>query len=315
MVTIIEVNFRGVRQKKVATKTVNLISEANLKADRAGMTFLRWNDSPERVGIPAKMYALTGESLDELEGQSIYEPSIKDVVITLDDTMLFGLEAAGNLGMESVVDGIKEGGLLVVITEHDEGTVKKYLPKAENTYQYALVKDKVPFAGLWRPLDPDQRAHIKVLGAIARDYPEVFTQEEAKTIIPEKFVEDFEEGYDKAVHGEMTETAPPPERPKWPSWKELPNYANVIPAAEVNGKNPHYQKGTTKTDIPVIDNTECTKCALCWIHCPEGCLTRTPEGYYEVEEEYCSGCGICANVCPVECINMFNLIDYKEEKI
>ena len=312
---VVEVNFRGATQVKAAEAIEDMIYQVNVEAGRAGMTFLRWNDSPQRVGIPTKIYVVIGGSLEEIEGTSVYEPEIKDVSVALDETMLFGLEAAGNMGIETVVNGIKENGLLVVVTEHDEETIKKYLPKAENRYQYALVKGKVPFAGLWRPLDPSERTHIKVLGAIARYYPEVFTHEEAKAAIPEEFVEAFEDGYENAIHGKMAETGPPPERPKWPSWKELSKYANVIPAVEVSGKNPHYQKGTTKTDIPVIDNTKCTKCALCWINCPDGCLARTPDGYYKVEEEYCSGCGICANVCPPECITMVNLIDYKEGKI
>ena len=312
---VVEVNFRGVTQTKVASNLADMVYQVNMKAGRTGMTFLRWNDSPQRVGIPAKTYAVTGESLEEIEGMSIYEPETKDVSVALDDTMLFGMEAAGNLGIESLVDGIKEKGLLVIVTERDEKIIKKYLPKAENRYEYVLVRGKAPFDGLWRPLDLGETTHIKVLGAIARHHPKVLTYEEAKAVIPEDSMEAFEDSYKNSIHGEMIEKGIPREKPKWPSWKELPKYANVIPAVEISGKNPHYTKGTAKTDIPVIDKAKCTKCALCWISCPEGCLARTPDGYYDVEEEYCSGCGMCASICPPKAIKMINLIDYKEEKL
>jgi len=312
---VVEVNFRGVAQTKVASNIVNMVYQANVEAGRTGMTFLRWNDSPQRVGIPTKIYVVTGESLEGIEGTSIYEPETKNVSVALDDTMLFGMEAGGNLGIESLADGIKEKGLLVIVTEHDEETIKKYLPEAENRYEYVLVRGKAPFAGLWRPLESSEMTHIKVLGAIARYYPEVFTYEEAKAVIPQESMEAFEDGYKNSIHGEMTETGIAREKPKWPSWKELPKYANVIPAVEISGKNPHYSKGTTKTDIPVINKEKCTKCALCWIICPEGCLVRTPDGYYDVEKKYCSGCGMCESICPPKAIKMINLIDYKEEKL
>jgi len=312
---VVEVNFRGVTQTKVANSLVEMIYQANSKAGRTGMTFLRWNDSPQRVGIPAKIYVVTGESLEELEGTSVYEPEIKDVSVAFDDTMVFGMEAGGNLGIESLVDGIKDKGLVVIVTEHDEKTIRKYLPKGENRYDYVLVRSKIPFEGLWRPLEPSEKAHIKVLGAIARYYPQVFTYEEAKAVVPEGSLEAFEEGYKNSIHGEMLEKGAVREKPKWPSWKELPKYANVIPAVEISGKNPHYAKGTTKTEIPVIDKEKCTKCGLCWIMCPEGCIVRRPDGYYEVEEDYCSGCGMCESVCAPKAIKMVNLIDYKEGKV
>jgi 2-oxoacid:acceptor oxidoreductase delta subunit (pyruvate/2-ketoisovalerate family) len=312
---IVEVNFRGVIQKKVASNLINMIYQANVKAGRAGMTFLRWNDSPERVGIPAKIFAVTEKSLEEIEGTSIYEPATKDVSVALDDAMLFGLESAGSLGIESVVDGMTDKGLLVIVTEQEEGTIRKYLPRTENRYEYALVRGKAPFAGMWKPLEPSEMSHLKVLGAIARYSPKVVSYEEAKGVIPKEGMDAFKDGYEHSIHGELIEKGAPPKKPKWPSWKELPRISNVIPAVEISGRNPHYSKGTTKTDFPLIDKTKCTKCSLCWISCPEGCLNRKPDGYYQVEEEYCSGCGMCAEVCAPKAIRMINLIDYKEGKV
>jgi|Deesub1362B_J571_1020462.scaffolds.fasta_scaffold38449_2 glutamate synthase (NADPH/NADH) small chain len=47
----------------------------------------------------------------------------------------------------------------------------------------------------------------------------------------------------------------------------------------------------------------CQQCGLCWLYCPEGCITLK-EGYFEVDYDYCKGCGICAEVCPTGAIKM-----------
>jgi len=61
--------------------------------------------------------------------------------------------------------------------------------------------------------------------------------------------------------------------------------------------------GSWATFQPKIDKTKCINCEFCWFYCPEGCISRSPEGL-KVDKEYCKGCGICANECPKKAIEM-----------
>jgi pyruvate ferredoxin oxidoreductase delta subunit len=58
---------------------------------------------------------------------------------------------------------------------------------------------------------------------------------------------------------------------------------------------------------PVKDAGKCNECLICWVFCPEACITR--DGV-EIDYQYCKGCGICAVECPTDAIIMV-----KEEKL
>lgn len=58
-----------------------------------------------------------------------------------------------------------------------------------------------------------------------------------------------------------------------------------------------------RTLTPKIENTNCIKCMLCWVFCPEGCIDKTGEAL-KIDLDYCKGCGICAEECPKKCIEM-----------
>jgi len=57
---------------------------------------------------------------------------------------------------------------------------------------------------------------------------------------------------------------------------------------------------------PVKDETKCNNCLICWIYCPEACISKSD---IEIDYQYCKGCGICAEECPTKAIVMV-----KEEK-
>lgn len=59
--------------------------------------------------------------------------------------------------------------------------------------------------------------------------------------------------------------------------------------------------GAWRSLRPVIFYDQCTSCALCWLYCPEGCITNHT---FEIDYTYCKGCGICAEECPSEAIVM-----------
>ena len=70
------------------------------------------------------------------------------------------------------------------------------------------------------------------------------------------------------------------------------------------GSAKQYRTGDWRSQRPVVNREDCTKCGLCFLFCPEGCVKQTKEGYFEPDLYYCKGCGICAEECPRKCIKM-----------
>ena len=90
------------------------------------------------------------------------------------------------------------------------------------------------------------------------------------------------------------------------TWKDM-EVGNIVTEA---GNASVRKTGDWRTERPILDKEKCTKCALCWIYCPDAAIKPSEEGYYEADLHYCKGCGICANICPVGAITMIE----EEEK-
>ena len=84
-----------------------------------------------------------------------------------------------------------------------------------------------------------------------------------------------------------------------PGWKKLPIAATVVePGSSLN-----YKTGDWRAFRPVVDETKCANCLLCWIYCPDSAIVRK-EKFVAVNYDYCKGCGICAHECPTKAIRM-----------
>lgn len=59
--------------------------------------------------------------------------------------------------------------------------------------------------------------------------------------------------------------------------------------------------GAWRSLRPIKFDDKCTNCSLCWLYCPEGCITRDE---FKINYTYCKGCGICAAECPPKAIVM-----------
>ena len=65
-----------------------------------------------------------------------------------------------------------------------------------------------------------------------------------------------------------------------------------------------YRTGDWRSQHPVYDFSRCLKCGICQLFCPEGCVKKNKEGYFEADLYYCKGCGICARECPTYVVSM-----------
>jgi pyruvate ferredoxin oxidoreductase delta subunit len=88
---------------------------------------------------------------------------------------------------------------------------------------------------------------------------------------------------------------------KWPeSWQE------VTPGCIVfrPGSARDYRTGSWRAMRPQWDNAKCIKCGVCYIFCPEGCISADADGYFAADLNYCKGCGICSHECWPRAIKM-----------
>lgn len=72
----------------------------------------------------------------------------------------------------------------------------------------------------------------------------------------------------------------------------------------VPGSARRYKTGTWRSVRPVITESKCIRCQLCYTYCPDSAIIVAPDGSVSVDYDYCKGCGICANECPKEAIKM-----------
>ena len=84
------------------------------------------------------------------------------------------------------------------------------------------------------------------------------------------------------------------------TWRDLEAGAVVTEP----GNASQYQTGGWRSQRPFLDTDKCSKCGLCYIYCPEGCIEPGEDGYFWPNLFYCKGCGICASECPKDAISM-----------
>jgi pyruvate ferredoxin oxidoreductase delta subunit len=72
------------------------------------------------------------------------------------------------------------------------------------------------------------------------------------------------------------------------------------------GSASEYHTGSWRAKRPLWDKVKCIKCGLCYIYCPEGCVTEDADGFFEANLDYCKGCGICVKECWTGAIKMAN---------
>jgi pyruvate ferredoxin oxidoreductase gamma subunit len=67
--------------------------------------------------------------------------------------------------------------------------------------------------------------------------------------------------------------------------------------------NSHLKKmGLWRASTPVIDYSRCTKCMICFVYCPDSCVTLDDDLTPRIDYDNCKGCMICMVECPLRAI-------------
>ena len=329
----IEVIFRGVFQKTLAKNITRGIVLAAHNEGKLGISFGRYGDSPERNGIPAKGFAIVATDQETLEaGMAEYSPKQVDVTMVIDDTLCKGVESWAWYGLQPVNGNLKPGGTLIVVSLADASALVKNIHRSEQPYKLGIVKGAASFSGMW--VYKNDHTDVRVLGAIAKALPGMFSMASVEKFINEKLksseklasarteFERFATVDVKAGQGNSDELY----KFDLPGWKDLRQGVSIkgqeqggpYPDPETKkvggfrpGRNELFKKYATRTMRPVVNFATCIKCTLCWINCPDASFDVTSEGTYDPNLESCCGCGVCAEVCPVKnCISMVNEIEF-----
>lgn len=331
----VEVVYRGIFQKTLAKNITRAIVLAAHEEGKPGISFGRYGDSPERNGIPAKAFAIVAtDNLTLEEGMAKYEPKEVDITIAVDDTLCKGVESWAWYGLQPINRLTKKDAALIVTSREEPETLIAMSHQKEVPYRLAIVKGIPSFSGLW--VYKDDHTDARILGAIAKLLPELFTLESVQKVIK------LDKGGDlKAVsaarsHDRIsTVTVQPnqgnPEKPyqfELPKWQDMrdgitipniaPGHKMTDPVSQASGgfqpaRNPTFKKFTTRTMRPILNFDTCIKCTLCWLQCPDSCFDVTPEGLYDANMEACCGCGVCEAVCPVkDCVTMVNEVEFHD---
>lgn len=319
----IEVVYRGIFQKTLAQRICRSVVLAARKKGHTGTAFARYGDSPERNGVPAKQFAVVAADELELEASMAkYEPSVVDVSIAVDDTLVKGVESWAWYGRQPIWKPVRANGWLLVTSEKKADEVLAQTDKAERPYTLGIVPGGASFAGLW--VYKDDHTDFRVLGALAKILPQWISLEDAKAASlelakgDESAVASVQYGYDstamrpvKAGEGTSGHEVLQFTKPGWTTMRP----GIIVEARKPGERNPYYKKYGARTMRPVVNFDTCIKCTMCWLDCPDECFEVTPEGHYEVVYEACIGCGICAQVCPVkDCIVMVDELKFTDNK-
>jgi len=331
----VEIVYRGIFQKTLAKNISRAIVLAAHEEGKPGISFGRYGDSPERNGIPAKSFAIVAtDDVTLEEGMAKYEPKEVDVSIVVDDTLCKGVESWAWYGLQPINHLVKPNGTMIVTSPEQPETLIPMCHRKATPYQLAILKGIPSYSGLW--VYKDDHTDVRILGAIAKVLPELFSLASLKKVIlaetntPLK-VTSAERAYQAVTSVTVRPDQGNPEKPfsfVMPKWQEMRDGITIPAIAQghtmqdpitkkVGGfqpaRNPTFKKYTTRTMRPVVNFDTCIKCTLCWLQCPDSCFDVTPEGLYDANMESCCGCGVCEAVCPVEkCVTMVSEIAFRD---
>lgn len=308
----ITVWYRGVVEGRLARQIAGGLADAAEREGKYVQAFENYVDLPDRVYVPCRAYARI--SREPIAEPYLYENHNPYIVVCTDAALVKGC---------NVLKGIEPGGTLIVNTSQEPETVLallRGLPRMD-----LLSKVVTLDAGLaHQPYTPQggiegatekasaMRTASMLMGAIAKATGVV----DLKALLSGRGSDQaaIEAGY----HGvkelanpeyDATAQAEPASEHGYRGAVDL-----IIPAPLPNTANPGHITSNYRIFRPVVDQAACTACRICWVSCPDACISvdADKDEKVRIELAYCKGCGICWEVCPRHCIAAQDEVNYTD---
>ncbi len=248
----------------------------------------------ERRGAPITAFTrISSEPI--LERGIISEP---DIVIVIDETLL-------NDPIAMPLSGVKEGDVVFINTTYQPDKAKARYKISANVITLDLTKIGIDMLGAPVLSALAGGAASRILG-LSEDSLKKAVEKEISEIITDRVL--IEKNIDAALHCfiaispiKITETTAVQ---KGSPVFSVPFEPALISSPAINAKanTPLRKTGNWRLFKPVWDHEKCTKCMMCVVSCPDGCISVNPAGLPNTSYDNCKGCLICVEVCPSEAI-------------
>ena len=252
----------------------------------------------ERRGAPVLAFARFGMEKSRARMQ-VYNPHY---VIVLDESLIETVD---------VVSGLRPGGMVIVNTQRDPSRL--VLSKAAKS----AVVDATSIA-LQHTKQPTVNtamlgAYAKATGLLTMEDVEIGIQEVVGGRLGKKVAEvniaAARAAFEATRLGQADGGRVYPTSTKWlPTVQELPPGLATPPMETAAGpigpgSSVANRTGGWRVSRPILDDSKCTNCLLCWFYCPDASIDRGTK-VVAIQLDYCKGCGVCAAVCAPAAIRM-----------
>ncbi|MEM1943146.1 MAG: 2-oxoacid:acceptor oxidoreductase family protein [Candidatus Caldarchaeum sp.] len=249
---------------------------------------------PERRG--AHVISFVRISEDGVGGRGyIFDP---DAVVVA-DTSLLSLQP-------SPLQGLKESGVVVLNSQRNVPLVHGYV-----SVVYDVTSSASRLLGMRSAISSGVAAlACKALG-IARwsSVEEAVKEEVAELGLRDELVEA------NIKLAEECYMNPPTVKPSMENHRLQPTESRVVELPYVSptlstamilnlGNTALKKTGAWRGATPVIDYVKCTRCMVCFVYCPDSCISLEDDLTPKIDYDNCKGCLVCFTECPIKAIKL-----------
>lgn len=285
---MLEIRFHG-RGGQGAVTSAEMIALAAIGEGKYAQAFPSFG--PERRGAPVLAFVRVSEDKPIKIRAGITRP---DMVVILDP---------GLVRITDVTAGLKDDGFIVINTKRSAAEIHDLFGG-----KWPVVT--VNASAIARELLGVNIVNTTMLGAMLKAMT-VVKSESLEGPLNHRFgaraksnSDACKRAYRDAVAKEKSAT---PQKPKMQfAGEKLLTWKEMLPGCVVTepGSTVQYSTGDWKSQAPVWDHNRCMKCGICYLVCPQECISQDQEKWFGANLYHCYGCGTCATECPTKAITM-----------
>lgn len=254
----------------------------------------------ERRGAPIIAFTRVDRGII-LERGLIISP---DIIMVADETLLDDPAV-------HPLSGLREGGVVFVNSSRPPEEFKSILPIAATVVTLDLTSLAFEVTSTANISPAVAGAVCRLLGMVKEGtLRQAVDRELASLGINEKGRDKSVELAARAYQATPAVALTSPDSP--PVEKEFDRVVNLIYSGPMLGTANIMKGGTTEIRHtgnwrlfkPVIDEDKCKKCNICFVRCPDSCITLDDKGYPVIQYDNCKGCLICHEECPADAISV-----------